>query len=50
MYTGYDDSNGVESYPHRVYGTSVQSGIAVILKVLKQDIDPLCAGGIYIGI
>ncbi|XP_055321190.1 pickpocket protein 28-like [Sitodiplosis mosellana] len=46
MYAGYNDSNGAESYPNRVYGTSVQSGISVILKVLKENIDPLCAGGI----
>lgn len=45
MYTGYT-GNGTESYPMRVYGTSVQSGISVILEVLKQDFDSLCSGGI----
>lgn len=46
MYAGYDESNGTETYPNRVYGTSIQSGISVILKVLKQDMDLLCSGGI----
>lgn len=46
MYSGYDDSVESDSYPKRVYGTSIQSGISVLLKVLKQDNDPLCSGGI----
>lgn len=41
---GYNHSEGVESYPYRVFGTGRHASFTIMLKILNQDIDYLCSG------
>lgn len=46
METGYGESNNVEMYPYRVYGTGKPASFTVLLRVFNHDIDYLCAGAV----
>lgn len=41
---GYEDLNGTEKYPYRIFGTGKSASFAVIMRIFEQDIDYLCGG------
>lgn len=44
--TGYSDLENFDSYPHRIYSIGRQSGLSVYLRVLENDTDAMCGGGV----
>lgn len=44
--TGYADVKLSDSYPYRIYNTGPQGSLNVILRVVENDTDALCSGGV----
>lgn len=44
--SGYFDLKNFDSYPNRIYSIGQQSSLNVYLRVLKNDTDAVCGGGV----